>query len=256
VARNPNINHVQPHCTLEPSVTLAVSDTSLPVGLALPEAARRSTSDFVAETLREAIVSGQLASGALLKQDELAERFAVSKIPVREALKRLEAEGLVNFIRNKGALVASMSPSEIWEYVEIRAILEARAAELSAPHITEANLQAARDAVEAFGAERNPARWGELNWRLHSALYIDAQRPVLLAEIRSLYDKVERYVRALLAVTPELPKTQREHHVIIDAFAARDAEKAATLTRAHVLDGGASLVKYLSEHRADARSHT
>ena len=112
----------------------------------------------------------------------------------------------------------------------------------------------ARAALEAFGSERNPARWGELNWQLHSALYGDAQRPVLLAEIRSLYDKVERFVRALLAVTPELPKTQREHHIIIDAFAARDAERAATLTRAHVLDGGASLVKYLSEHRAEPRT--
>lgn len=242
--------------SVDPREPLHAADggVALPAELALPAAARRSTSDFVAETLRDAIVSGQLASGALLKQDELAERFRVSKIPVREALKRLEAEGLVSFIRNKGALVASMSPSEIWEYVEIRAMLEARAAELSAPHISDAHLQAAREAVDAFGAERNPARWAELNWRLHSALYIDAQRPVLLAEIRSLYDKVERYVRALLSVTPELPKTQREHHAIIEAFAARDAEKAATLTRAHVLDGGASLVKYLSEHRADART--
>lgn len=221
--------------------------------LSLPEAARRSTSDFIAETLREAIVSGQLASGAVLKQDEIAERFEVSKIPVREALKRLEAEGLVSFIRNKGAVVASMSTDEIWEYVEIRAMLEARAAELSAPLISEANLTRARAALEAFSAERNPARWGEANWQLHSALYADANRPVLLAEIRSLYDKVERYVRALLAVTSEMPKTQREHLAIIEAFAAKDAERAAALTRAHVLDGGASLVKYLSEHRADPR---
>lgn len=227
--------------------------THSPLSLSLPDAARRSTSDFVAETLREAIVSGQLVSGALLKQDDLAERFAVSKIPVREALKRLEAEGLVSFIRNKGAVVASMSTDEIWEYVEIRAMLEARAAELSAPLISDARLQQAQLALDAFGNERNPANWGRANWLLHSTLYADAQRPVLLAEIRSLYDKVERYVRALLAVTPELPKTQREHHAIIEAFAARDAERAATLTRAHVLDGGASLVKYLSEQRAEPR---
>ncbi len=222
--------------------------------LTLPAAARRSTSDFVAETLREAIVSGNLISGELLKQDELAERFSVSKIPVREALKRLEAEGLVSFIRNKGAVVASMSPEEIWEYVEIRAMLEARAAELSAPRITDANIERARAALEHFGRERHPGNWGHVNWMLHSALYADAGRPVLMAEIRSLYDKVERYVRALLAVTHELPKTQAEHRAIIDAFEARDAERAATLTRAHVLDGGASLVKYLSEHRADTRT--
>lgn len=220
--------------------------------LSLPDAARRSTSDFIAETLREAIVSGQLAADVVLKQDELAERFEVSKIPVREALKRLEAEGLVTFIRNKGAVVASMSLDEIWEYVEIRAMLEARAAELSAPNITNEHLATARAAIEAFGQEVQPNRWAELNWQLHSSLYADANRPVLLAEIRSLYDKVERYVRALLAVTTEMPKTQREHGAILEAFAARDAVAAAALTRAHVLDGGKSLLKYLSAHRLDA----
>lgn len=224
--------------------------------LTLPAAAHRSTSDFVAETLRSAIVSGQLGCGALLKQDELAEQFRISKIPLREALKRLEAEGLVSFIRNKGAVVASLSIEEIWEYVEIRAMLESRAAELAAPRISEASLQKARLALQAFGQERNPANWAQINWQLHSAFYADAERPVLMVEIRSLYNKVERYVRALLAVTSELPKTQGEHHAIIEAFAARDAERAATLTRAHVLDGGASLVKYLSEQRAETRTTT
>ena len=103
--------------------------------LALPKAVRQSTSDFVAETLREAIVSGQLASGVLLKQDELAERFHVSKIPVREALKRLEAEGLVSFMRHKGAVVASMSPDEIWEYVAAIGLYKAKINEFGCPDI-------------------------------------------------------------------------------------------------------------------------
>ena len=219
--------------------------------LALPPAALRSTSDYVAEALREAIVSGQLPAETELKQDDIAARLRVSKIPVREALKRLEAEGLVTFLRNKGAIVAAMSPEEIWEYVEIRAMLEARAAELAAPRISDAHLAQAHVAMTTFGDELNPARWGQLNWQLHSLLYADAGRPVLLAEIRSLYDKVERYVRALLAVTDEMPKTQREHAAILAAFAARDAEHAAALTRAHVLDGGAALLKFLSDHRAN-----
>lgn len=219
--------------------------------LTLPDAARRSTSDFISESLRNAIVAGALESGTVLPQDELAARFQVSKIPVREALKRLEAEGLVSFLRNKGAVVASLSVDEIWEYVEIRAMLEAHAAALSASRISDAQLARAGQAIDAFGSETNPARWGELNWQLHSALYADAGRPVLLAEIRSLYDKVERYVRALLAVTTEMPKTQREHRAILDAFARRDPGTAASLTRAHVLDGGSALVKFLTEHRID-----
>lgn len=225
--------------------------------LTLPSIALRSLSDFVAEALREAIVSGQLPAATELRQDDIAARFRVSKIPVREALKRLEAEGLVSFVRNKGAVVAALSPEEIWEYVEIRALLEARAAELAAPHIGAEHLAQARAAMESFGAETNPARWGEMNWQIHSLLYAAAGRPVLLAEIRALYDKVERYVRALLAVTDEMPKTQREHAAILDAFAARDAARAAALTRDHVLEGGTALLTHLSEHRLDQRStHT
>ena len=77
-----------------------------------------------------------------------------------------------------------------------------------------------------------------------------AGRPILLAEIRSLYNKVERYVRALLSVTTEMPKTQREHTEILGAFVRRDPDAAAELTRAHVLDAGASLVSYLNDHRS------
>lgn len=217
--------------------------------LNIPELERLSVSDRIAETLRDAIVDGLLAAGEVLRQDDIAARFSVSKIPVREALKRLEAEGLVTFIRNRGAIVASLSTDEIVEYLDIRALLEARAAQLSAPHISDANLALARASLDALGCAKNARQWGELNWQLHSALYADAKRPILLAEIRSLYDKVERYVRALLAMTPEMPKTQAEHQAILDAFARRDADAAAELTRAHVLDAGASLVKYLSDHR-------
>lgn len=217
--------------------------------LAIPRLARMSTSDHIAETLREAIVEGNLPTGEVLRQDEIAARFHVSKIPVREALKRLEAEGLVTFMRNRGAVVASLSAEEILEYVEIRAMLEARAAYLAASRISDDNLDFARAKLAEFGAADQAARWGELNWQFHSALYADAQRPILLGEIRSLYDKVERYVRALLSITTEMPKTQREHAAILDAFSRRDPDAAADLTRAHVLDAGASLVQYVSDHR-------
>lgn len=218
---------------------------------ALPESRieRQSASDHIADTLREAIVDGLLPSGEIMRQDEIAARFHVSKIPVREALKRLEAEGLVTFIRNRGAIVASLSTAEILEYVEIRALLEEKAARLAAAKMSDANLAIARASLAAFGAENRASRWGELNWAFHSSLYADAERPILLAEIRALYDKVERYVRALLSVTSEMPKTQREHQAILDAFARRDPDAAASLTRAHVLDAGTTLVKYLNSHR-------
>lgn len=217
----------------------------------VPRVLRVSASDQIAEALRDAIVDGQFATGDVLRQDDIAARFHVSKIPVREALKRLEAEGLVRFAKNRGAVVAGLSPAEILEYMDIRALLEARAAALAAPHITDERLAEARQKLAEFGASQTTGRWGELNWEFHSTLYADAGRPILMAEIRALYDKVERYVRALLAMTTqtEMPKTQGEHTAILDAFARRDPDAAASLTRAHVLDAGASLVQYLKDHR-------
>ena len=224
-----------------PSVLEAIAAQKIP---------RLSASDHVAQTLKKAIVDGVLPAGEVLRQDEIASHFHVSKIPVREALKHLEAKGLVTFLPHRGAVVASLSPAEIGEYMEIRAMLEARAARLSAPLVDEQTIAQAREHLDQFAQASDAGRWGELNWLFHSTLYAAAERPILLAEIRSLYNKVERYVRALLSITTELPKTLYEHSEILDAFVRRDPDAAAELTRAHVLDAGASLVHYLNYHRS------
>jgi len=211
---------------------------------------RLSASDHVAQTLKKAIVDGLLPAGEVLRQDEIAGHFHVSKIPVREALKHLEAKGLVTFLRNRGAVVASLSADEIDEYMEIRAMLEARAARLSAPLISDQAIEQARRHLDEFDQASDAGRWGELNWLFHSTLYTAAGRPILIAEIRSLYNKVERYVRALLSMATGMPNTLREHAEILDAFVRRDPDAAAELTRAHVLDAGASLVSYLIDQRS------
>ena len=211
---------------------------------------RLSASDHVAQMLKKAIVDGVLPAGELLRQDEIASHFHVSKIPVREALKHLEAKGLVTFLPHRGAVVASLSAAEIGEYMDIRAMLEARAARLSAPLVDHESIEKARQHLAGFALTTDAGRWGELNWLFHSTLYAAAGKPILLAEIRSLYNKVERYVRALLSITPELPTTLHEHAEILAAFVRRDPDAAAELTRAHVLDAGASLVHYLNYHRS------
>ena len=96
-----------------------------------------TASDVILKFLRNAISDGSLDEGEPIRQDEVARLFNVSKIPVREALKRLEAEGLVAFQRNKGAVVTSVSEPEIAQIFETRAILESNAIRLSVPHMTE-----------------------------------------------------------------------------------------------------------------------
>jgi DNA-binding GntR family transcriptional regulator len=218
--------------------------------IALPQINRISASDHVATALRNAIVDGVMPAGEPLKQDEIAARFQVSKIPVREALKRLEAEGLVTFVQNRGAVVAIMSTEEIGEYLDIRCVLEAKAAELSAPHVTQGTLELAQRYLDTFKEEDSPREWANLNWYFHSTLYRDANRPILMGELRTLYNKLERYIRTLLALHQgETPKTHIEHAAILEAFSRRDAKAASDLTRTHVLDGGATLIKHLNSHR-------
>jgi DNA-binding GntR family transcriptional regulator len=155
----------------------------------------------------------------------------------------------VTFLRNRGAVVASLSTAEIDEYMEIRACSKPRGAPFGAPDQRPGHRTGAPPS-RRVRPRGDAGRWGELNWLFHSTLYAAAGRPILLAEIRSLYNKVERYVRALLSVTTEMPKTQHEHAAILDAFVRRDPDAAAELTRAHVLDAGASLVTYLNDHRS------
>jgi Transcriptional regulators len=146
----------------------------IPPALELIPAARiprLSASDHVAQMLKKAIVDGVLPAGEMLRQDEIASHFHVSKIPVREALKHLEAKGLVTFLPNRGVVVASLSAAEIGEYMEIRAMLEARAARLSAPLIDDEAIAGARQHLEGFALATDAGRWGELNWLFHSTLY-------------------------------------------------------------------------------------
>lgn len=153
------------------------------------------TSDIIAKHIREAIVTGVLDEDEPIRQDDIAKLFDVSKIPVREALKRLEAEGLVEFQRNRGAVVTSITEPEIAEIFEVRGMLEANALELSIPRMTERTFQRAEEYCDEFARESDVARWAELNWQFHSCLYEDADKPFLLNLIRSVNDRIERYLR-------------------------------------------------------------
>ncbi|MDR0253343.1 MAG: GntR family transcriptional regulator, partial [Brucellaceae bacterium] len=141
----------------------------------IPDLGKAPTaSDVILEFIRGAIADGSLDEGEPIRQDDVAKLFNVSKIPVREALKRLEAEGLVEFRRNKGAIVTKVSEPEIAQIFEVRAILEASALKFSVPHMTAATFDKAEAYCQAFAQETDVARWSELNWRFHSCLYEDA----------------------------------------------------------------------------------
>lgn len=204
-----------------------------------------TASDVILKFLRDAIADGSLDEGEPIRQDEVAKLFNVSKIPVREALKRLEAEGLVEFHRNRGAVVTQVSEPEIAQIFETRAILESNAIRLSVPHMTAETIAEAQALCDAFARETDAAQWSALNWQFHSRLYLDAQRPFLVATIRSVNDRLERYLRVQLTLSHGLGTADREHREILAACRERDADKAARLVHAHIMGACSSLLHHL-----------
>ena len=204
-----------------------------------------TTSDRVLAMLRDAILDGTLAEGEPVRQDEVARLFNISKIPVREALKRLEAEGLVVFHRNRGAVVTALTEPELAQIFETRALLEANLLRIAVPLLTEASLQKAAGHCAAFGQEHDVARWSALNWQFHSSLYEDAQRPYMVGLIRSVNDRLERYLRVQLTLSQGHQTADQEHHALLAACIARDADRAAALLHAHILQAGQSLMHHL-----------
>lgn len=208
-----------------------------------------SSADVIYDALRDAIIRGEVAEGEALRQDTIAQMFRVSRIPVREAMQRLEAQGLVVSERHKGAVVASLSVEQITEIFQFRALIEPIVIELAVPLMTEETLAEAQRHCDAFAAETDPLRWGDLNRAFHRALYKDSDKPYFLSVIDKTNDLVERYVRLVLYFVQGMRHAIDEHQAILDACKARDARTAGELTRKHIEIASEKLVAYLKSQK-------
>lgn len=190
-----------------------------------------SKSDVVCAMLRELIISGELAAGEPLRQRDLATRFGVSQTPVREALRRLESEGLVVNDPHRGASVTGTADA-VEDNSQIRAVLEPLGARLAARSVTEAQLDRLRTLNEEMtGLPDDDDRYGTLNREFHFTIYEAAASPVLLSMMRLLWQA--------MPVGPKVTRPHREsaaqHGELIEALAARDEERAASITASHIL---------------------
>ena len=177
------------------AVRSSVPRTSAPIP-------RQSLSAAVLERLRESIISGEFHEGAQLRQDAIAAEFQVSRVPVREALTHLAAEGLITIVANRGAVVSALSPGEIAELFETRAVLECHMFRQAIPNFSAADFQRAEEILKEFEhsleKESEMQRWGRMNWSFHSALYAPANRPVMMAFLKTS----EQQLRPLHAAAP------------------------------------------------------
>jgi DNA-binding GntR family transcriptional regulator len=205
----------------------------------------RTTQDMVSGGLREAILGGTLAGGEPLRQEELAERFGVSRIPVREALRQLEGEGLVEFYPHRSAIVTSLSYLEVEEIAEIRVRLETLALRRALPLMNRDSLDRAREILDLIDHEEDLRKsWGELNWRFHEAIFAPAGRPRLLSLIKSQHTAFERYIRFHLALA-DYDKPQREHRELLELCRRGDSRAAESLLARHIEDISGLLQEHL-----------
>lgn len=211
-----------------------------------------SLPDYVASRLREAILSGAVPAEALLRQEDVGQRFGVSRPPVREALKRLEAEGLVVSRPRRGYVVAPLDPGDVEEIFEIRMLLEERAAQIAARRRTDADVAAAEAvliAMEALpaGTVEGAVAFVEHNRRFHDCIHRASGRRQMAEIMASLRNKVERYIRVGSMIANSRAQVNQEHRAIFEAFRDGDAERLALLCRLHVHDAGARLARGLRE---------
>lgn len=202
----------------------------------------QTVAEQVANVLREAIASGSLKAGTTLRQDELADQFGFSRMPIRDALRQLEAEGIVSIHPTKGAHVAWMDCAEIAEIYAVRELLECEALRLSVPVLPGTKLEEAEQVLDQIDAERNAGRWGALNRAFHLSLYDACGNSRLLDLIEAHHNAADRYVRILLSNLDYRTRSQSEHRDLLAACRRRDEKKAVSALRQHLRVGSDTLV--------------
>ncbi|MDR7554352.1 MAG: GntR family transcriptional regulator [Armatimonadota bacterium] len=190
--------------------------------------------EVVAAELREAILAGRIPQGDSLRQRALATRYGVSEGVIREALRRLEAEGLVEILPRRGARVSLLSVDDLYELYDVRIFLEELLTRYAVPNCTADDLEHAEALLGQMADERDPARWLALNREFHSTLCRPSRRPRLLRLHDELRVASDRYLRVSLALLSRFDIAQREHEQILDAYRRRDADQAAVRAGVHL----------------------
>jgi len=192
-------------------------------------AKKASTPELIARSLRRAILEGAIAGGMQLKQNDVAAKFGVSVVPVREALQRLIADGLAVLHPNRGVTVTDISEDDFLDIAELRALLEPQALRRSAPRLTAPDFMQSEKILQRAAETSDLLDRADLHWQFHRSLYQQAERPRLLAQIASLYRSINRY---LLPVWTSHGLSQgwvESHLTIIAAVRDNDIDKACRL---------------------------
>ncbi|MGD9765178.1 MAG: GntR family transcriptional regulator [Candidatus Binatia bacterium] len=215
------------------------------------EAQQHGAQPLIADILRDAIRQRLLPPGMALVQGALAEALGVSRVPVREALHSLAAEGLVVFAED-GAHVAVLEPGEIHELWSLRALIEPAMAVAIAQHTGAPELALLSRLVERMDAAEGSDAWSDLNFAFHLELYRTARLPHYAATARRILTQIEPYSRVAVSRLQGQGAAQAEHHEMITALERRDGEALREVLERHSIRARALLVGYAEKLPDDA----
>jgi DNA-binding GntR family transcriptional regulator len=195
---------------------------------------KSSLGDRVLAELRRKIIAGDLAAGSALRQEKLAADLGVSRIPVREAIRKLEAEGLVHSEPHRGSVVAPLSLEELTELFELRMRLEPWLFGLAIPLMTEAQFAAAEAVIATSVASVSIDSWSDLNWQFHAALYEAAQRPQAMRMLTTLHQIANRYINLHRAVVHDVQVELSDHRALVQHARVRDVHAGMAALAEHI----------------------
>lgn len=220
----------------------------------MPRVRKQATHELVAAVLREAITAGHLRGNQPLPQDEIAAQLDVSHIPVREALRQLQSEGLVTYQQNRGASVTALTPEEIREIYEIRAILETAAISQACHQLPPDKLARAARILDDAERTADPAVWGSLDVEFHELIYALEDRPRLHELIAGLLRRVDRYWLSHGLMLRHRAEFEREHRALLDAVTQGDAVAAGAFLSRHLAGASDLLITEMARLEGPATS--
>lgn len=206
--------------------------------------------DVVFKTLREAILKGNLAPGERLMEIQLANQLGVSRTPIREAIRKLELEGLVIMIPRRGAEVARITEKDLRDVLEVRASLEELAIGLACERITDEEIGELRRALESFREvlrEGDVTKIAESDVDFHDIIFSATQNARLIQIVNNLREQMYRYRLEYLKDYTTHDRLYKEHQQITDAVSDRDKERARKLIVEHIYHQELTVIKNIQE---------
>lgn len=203
----------------------------------------------IVETIRNAIVNGQLAAGTRVAEPDLADKFGISRTPIREAFRQLESEGFITVIPRKGAVVASLSPKDVADFYDLKAVLEGYAARTAAKKLTPKDIdrmESVNRQMETAAAKKDVRRVLSLHNEFHDIFVKSCGNEKLHSIVQNLVMQFQRF-RLILAMPGRVEGIIEQHREIIDAFRKQDSDLAESLVQKNAFYGKKILLKELAK---------